>query len=153
MKKFMFIVLVLILSGVLTACSSNKKLDKKSLEKSAYSTSQQSKDVTLSVKEKDIASGTESITLIYTNISDKEYSFGKEPHLEVELEGEWYVVPTLESAAWDEIGYLLSPKGSAEEILPVKDLYGQLAPGNYRIIKKLYSDGQPVLSIAEFKIQ
>ena len=144
--------MLIISISVLTACKSNKELDINKLEKSNYDTSQQSKEVTLRVKEENVNSKTESITLIYNNLSDKEYTYGQEPHLEVEVDGVWYVVKTLENVAWDDIGYLLSSKSNREDTFSIKNNYGELNEGNYRIIKTLYSNGEPLFSIVEFKV-
>ncbi len=153
MKKFIFIIMLIISISVLTACKSTKEMDVSKLEKSTYDTSQQSNEVTLSVKEKNINTKTESITLIYDNLSDKVYTYGKEPHLEVEADGLWYVVPTLENVAWDDIAYMLSPKDNSEDTFSIKYNYGLLNDGNYRIVKTLYSNGEPIYTIAEFKIK
>jgi hypothetical protein len=123
------------------------------LEKSTYDASQQSTDVTLSVDEKVITPETESITLIFNNMSDEEYIYGEDLHLEMEVDGVWYVVKMLENVGWNDIGYILPPKDSSENTFPIKNSYGRLNPGNYRIIKTLYSNGEPIFSIAEFKIQ
>lgn len=153
MKKFISIIMLIISISLLTACKSTKEIDINKLKKSNYDISKQSMNVTLSVKEGVIDTKSESITLVYTNISDKEYTFGKEPHLEVKANKEWYVVKTLENVGWDDIGYILAKKNICEEVLPLKDYYGSLNVGNYRIIKTLYSNGEPIYSFAEFKIE
>jgi len=153
MKKVMYIVILIILMVNSTACKAFKKLDVSKLEKSTYDVSQQSKDVALSIKEENIVKNTESITLIYTNFSDKEYIYGKEPHLEIEVDDIWYVVPTLETAAWDEMAYILSPNDIREDVFPIKEYYGELNEGSYRIVKTLYSDGESIFVLGEFKIK
>jgi hypothetical protein len=165
MKKFISIIFLVILLVTLTACNASKELDINKLEKSTYNTSQKSTNVTLSVREKIITSETESITLIYSNHSDGEYMYGKELHLEVEVNGIWYVVPTLKNVAWSAVGYILSPNDIREDTFSFKYNYGQLNAGKYRIVKTLslkigseqYSEispgGEPIFSIAEFQIQ
>ncbi|HHW71349.1 MAG TPA: hypothetical protein GX392_08485 [Clostridiales bacterium] len=85
MKKVIYVVVLVILAITIAGCNSSKKLDVSKLDKSIYDASQQSKDMTLSIKEQVITPNTEEITLIYTNHSSKEYIYGAEPHLEMEL--------------------------------------------------------------------
>ncbi|HHW71348.1 MAG TPA: hypothetical protein GX392_08480 [Clostridiales bacterium] len=51
------------------------------------------------------------------------------------------------------MGYILSLKDSREDIFTIKTYYGKLKSGNYRIVKTLYSDGQFIFIIREFKVQ
>lgn len=152
-KKIICSVFLVILAIAVAGCNSSKKLDVSKLDKSLYDASQQSKDVTLSVKEQTITPQTEEITLVYTNNSSKEYIYGEEPHLEMEVDGIWYVIPVLDGVGWNEMGYILSPKDSREDIFTIKTYYGKLEPGNYRIIKTLHSDGEPIFIIGEFKVE
>ncbi|MDF2671765.1 MAG: hypothetical protein K0R09_30 [Clostridiales bacterium] len=152
MKKFISIIMLILAFSILTACKSAKEIDINKLEKSNFDTTQQSKEVTLSVKEETINTKAESITLIYNNLSDKEYTYGQEPHLEVEADGVWYTVKTLENVAWDDIGYILSPKDNREDRFSIKNNYGELGEGNYRIVKTLYSNGESIYSIAKFTV-
>ena len=110
MRKFTYSIMLTILIITLAACSSSEKMNLKSMQKSVYDASNQSKDVTLTIKEKVITSETDSITLILTNISDKQYIFGEQPILEVKSEGVWYAVPYLKTAAWNDIAYILPPR-------------------------------------------
>lgn len=153
MKKSINAILLVILTMVMVGCNSSKRLDVSKLDKSVYDASQQSKDVTLLVKEKTITPQTEEITLVYTNNSSKEYIYGEEPHLEMEVDGLWYVIPVLDGVGWHEMGYILSPKDSREDIFTIKTYYGKLELGNYRIVKTLHADGEPILVIGEFKVE
>lgn len=152
MRKLFIIMLLIISIGTLNGCNSIKELDSNKLEKSIYEISEQSKDITIAVKEKDLTVETESVTLIFTNLSDEDYIYGAEPHLEVKIDDNWYVLPTLENVAWDEIAYILSPRDSREVIFLIKDNYGKLNEGEYRIIKNFYSDGEPTFATVEFKL-
>ncbi len=153
MKKIAYIFILIIVIGNLTACKASKKLDVDKLEKSTYDASQQGEDVELSVKEEVIAPDTENIILSYTNFSDREYIYGKEPCLEMEIDDIWYVVPTLETAAWDEMAYILSPNDTREDVFPMGDYYGKLDEGKYRIVKILYSDDESIFVVGEFNVQ
>jgi len=161
MKKYLSVAILIVFIVTLAACNASKKPDISKLEKSAYDASQQNTQVALTVKEKAITPETGSITLIYANLSDKQYIFGKEPHLEVEADGKWYVIPTLKGVAWEAIAYLLRPNESREDPFDIKNYYSRLDAGKYRIVKTLSGIDAKTLSpsneetfiIAEFQIQ
>jgi hypothetical protein len=153
MKKLISIILLVVSIGTLIGCNSDKEQNSNKLKKSIYDASQQNTDVIFSVKEESVTPTTDSITLIYNNTSNKEYTYGKELHLEVKVNDVWYVVRTLENIAWEDIGYLLPPNQTKEGKFSLISNYGILNTGNYRIIKTLYSNGEKILSIAEFKMQ
>jgi len=154
MRKFTCSIILTILVITLAACSSPEKMNLKSLQISVYDASSQSKDVTLTIKEKVITSKTDSITLILTNISDKQYIFGEKPILEVKSDGTWKVVPYLKTAAWDDIAYILPPGKNRELKLSIKNNYGRLSKGSYRAVKELSSKkGENTFSAAEFEVK
>ncbi|NMA95309.1 MAG: hypothetical protein GX974_04645 [Clostridiales bacterium] len=130
------------------------KIDITGLEKSTYDALDQSSDIKLSIKEQTIDRGDEKITLIYENLSSKEYIYGEEPHLEVNIDGDWYVMPLLDNVAWHDIGYILAEKGTREDIFTITNFYKSLGAGQYRLIKKLFPDeGEEVFAIAEFQVK
>lgn len=152
MMKFIAVIFFIISVISLKACNLDAKLDINQLEKSTYEDYKQSKDVELSIKENNITQSTEFITLIFTNISDKEYFYGEDHYLEIKDNKTWYEVPIKEGVGWNDIGYMLGANNSNELIFNIKDYYGKLNKGNYRIIKKLYENGEEILCIAEFEI-
>ena len=145
MRKLTITIFLLILVGILVSSNSFKKMGVNSLEKSTYDTFHQNKDVVSSIKEKSITPETEFITIAYTNLSSKKYTYGEKPYLEMKIGGEWYVVPTIETAAWNDVMNILLPNESREDRLYIKGNYGQLKAGNYRVVK--------MASIAESEIQ
>lgn len=154
MRKITFSIILTILIITLTACSSSEKINFKNLQKSGYDASNQSEDVTLTIKEKVITSEADSISLIFSNISDKQYVFGEKPILEIKSAGTWLVVPYLKTAAWDDIAYILPPGKNRELMLSIKNNYGRLNKGSYRAVKELSSaKGENTFSIAEFKVK
>jgi|GEM_PF-2382520 len=127
MKKFVFIVFIIILLlPVFMACDSSKGVSVSKLEISRYNISEQSPDVEMSVKESNITGSVEKVNLIFTNHSDKEYTYGIEPILEMEVESTWYVKPMLDNAAWISIGYILLPNDTLEDSFDIKNYYGEL---------------------------
>lgn len=145
---------VLLLAAVLllplAACAPKISVD--SLEKSEYGELSDS-GIAMSVKEEAVNTNAESLTIEYTNTTDVEYVFGKEPHLEIISDGTWYVVPVIETAAWEAIGIILPPNGTSEEDFSLKFFYEGLMPGHYRVIKTFYANGDSATAAAEFDVQ
>jgi hypothetical protein len=100
-----------------------------------------------------VTANTETLTLYLANSSDTEYTFGLEPHLDVEADGVWYTVPTVEGAVWIEIAYVLPAYGTSEYDFSLTDFYGRLGAGHYRIVRPLYSEGGNTFTLAEFTIE
>ena len=153
-KPYVFIVSIVLLVSLLSACNGQSKdnaFDAGSLEKSIYKTSEQSADISMKVKEYFFEIQVEKFPLTITNHSDKEYTFGIEPILEVESDETWYVLPLKEDAAWDALGYILPANGECEEVFDIDSFYGKLSVGKYRVVKRFFSDTE-VFAIADFEI-
>ena len=150
MKRILIMTIASAFVLVLAACSPQINVD--SLVKSEYGNLADT-GITMSIKEETVTTKTESLTIEYTNNTDIEYVFGKEPHLEIASDGTWYVVPVKETAAWEAIGIILPPNGTSEEDFSFKFFYEGLMPGHYRIIKTFSAQGSSVAAAAEFDIQ
>ena len=146
--KIRFLLLAVIFTITLAACAPQINVD--SLEKSEYGDLADS-GITMNIKNETVTTKTESLKIEYANATDTEYVFGKEPHLEIASDDEWYVVPINESAAWEAIGIILPPNGTSEDDFSLGFYYEGLLPGHYRIIKTFYGDGGSVAA-AEFDI-
>lgn len=152
MKKLLIILCVMLSAALLAACGANG-MDVSDLEKSPYDAADQSKDVNIKMEDASIAMGTDTLNLHFENSGDTEYSFGMEPHLDIEVNGVWYVVPTVEDAAWIEIAYILPANGTADLEFPLNTFYGSLPAGQYRIVKPMYTAAGNTFAIAEFTIE
>lgn len=108
--------------------------------------------VKLSVKENDITTDTEAITLVFENLTDEEYIFGEQPLLEVFYNDEWVVVPYKTGIGWNDIAHVIRPNDTREYTFVFSHSYGELTEGNYRIIKDIYNDGSKSHVVAEFEI-
>ncbi len=151
MKKLMMTLSLIVSAALLAACGANG-IDVSDLEKSPYNAADQSKEVTMELEDATVATGTDTLNIHFANSSDTEYSFGMEPHLDVEVNGVWYVVPTVEGAAWEEIAFILPAGEGSDMEFPLKTFYGDLPAGHYRIVKPLYAQNGNTFAIAEFKI-
>lgn len=151
MKRISLVSFLLVILITLTSCS--QKIDFSKLEESKYGDIGENKDISAKVNETEITTNTQDITLLFTNNSDKEYGFGNETHLEINHNGVWYVVPLSEKAAWTDIGYIMSKKDKTKKKILLKDYYGKLESGRYRVINKFYSNGDEVLVPVEFNVK
>lgn len=151
MKKITYVCLFFMFIVLLTGCRTLQGVDINDLKESEYK--EEDKEVEISVEEENITSKTEQLTISFNNLSDYDYTYGKDLHLELQMEGKWYVVPTLENVAWEDIGYFLPSNETNELEFPLIDSYGELKKGNYLIVKELYSNGEPIVVFAEFKIK
>ena len=150
MKKLIIVLCLILSAALLTACGNG--MDVSGLEKSPYNAADQSKEVTMELDDATVTAGTEMLKVHFTNSSDTEYTFGMEPYLDVEVNGVWYVVPTVEGAAWIEIAYILPAGEGTDMELPLNTFYGSLPTGHYRIVKPLYAQTGNTFAIAEFTI-
>ena len=148
MKKSIGIVVIVVLMLTMAACAQ----DIDSLVPSEYG---ELKDagIVMRITDETVTTETDSVMVEYVNNTDTEVVFGEEPHLEIESEGSWYVVPVREDAAWVEIAYILPPNGSDEKEFSLKSYYEKLNPGHYRIVKTFFADSGNVTAAAEFDIQ
>lgn len=73
------------------------------------------------------------IAVTFTNDGDVEWCYGTYYHLEVELDGEWYEVPTETELAFNDIAMIL-PAGESRQELYHTWAYGELPAGSYRVV-------------------
>lgn len=138
MKKSAVMALILVLLFCISGCSANWDISK--MEKGIDLSSNMSKAVSAALKEVTVESNVQSLTLILTNNTAQELAYGEEPHLEVQINGEWYVVPLKKGAMIQAIGILLPPNGSSEYKVNLSKYYENLKTGHYRYLKT-FSDG------------
>jgi hypothetical protein len=134
----------------MTACAQGLEIDNPVLSEHS-----ELKDagIAMRIADKMLTTETDSLMIEYINNTDIEVTYGEEPHLEIESNGSWYVVPIKEDAAWEDIGYILLPNESDEKEFSLKFYYENLNPGHYRIIKTFFADGSNLVATVEFDIQ
>lgn len=78
------------------------------------------------------------MTIIYDNQTTKELTYGEAFVIEQKNNNQWYQIPYLdeEGVAFIEIAYLLPPKTQKEWRVSWRNIYGNLEPGSYRLIKE-----------------
>lgn len=138
MKKYLLLFVIAALVSVsFCSCSSVKGWNINELEKSEYPSVVAVTDAEMKLVNAKVAPDAVNVPVTVTNLSDKEYGYGREPRLEVKYGGDWYVIPTLENIAWDSLWMLLAPGKTNNETLPLAEYYGTLPAGTYRFIKVL----------------
>ena len=136
MKNIILIILILgiMLLGI-TSCGSNNTFDiggKSDIEIS------NNVDVSLSIKEETLDNT--GVTLILKNNSDKLLRYDEVYEIEIKKDNEWHKINV-------ELYFTLplwgvEPNSEEELELNWKNGYGKLAPGEYRIIKKVYFEDE-----------
>ncbi len=124
-----------------------------SLEPSPYGSEQKSDDIEMTVNEQTVSTDVDTLTLTIRNQSDTEYTYGVMSQIETEIDGVWYVVPPKEEIMWIAIACILEPGGTNEESVTIKDFYGNLEKGHYRVVKTFSSESGSLDAFATFSVE
>lgn len=92
-------------------------------------------NVQLELDKTDSITPDDTIVLIIKNYGPTFLTFGKHYSFEKEIDGIWRIVPL--DLSFEEIGIMLKPKDTYEQMIELKDL----SKGKYRIIKQVYGEG------------
>lgn len=103
----------------------------------AFETLNNIEGVSMSIKRETVTSS--KLALVFKNNSNRQCLYGEEFTLEKRLKGEWYQVPIpyVGDYAFPTIGYNLSSGETKELLVDWEWLYGNLVPGEYRIVKSI----------------
>lgn len=165
MKKILCVTLALIMMLTTAACgaaqtSGSPVGSAQTLElpadepQSSQKPAQVSGDIQMTVKEQNVAGDVESVSLNIKNASDKEYSYGAMFTIEAEKNGGWEEVDPIADLMWIEIAYIIKPGETNENTITIKEHYGTLASGNYRIVKAFTStDGNNLTAYGTFTVK
>lgn len=94
-------------------------------------------NITMTIKEDKITNKTEEITILLKNNSNEEYTYGT--YFSLEKKGEtWKNVSFLDGVGFHDIAWILEKKSSREETISIKDYFGTLKKGTYRLTKEMY---------------
>ena len=80
-------------------------------------------------------------TVIITDKNKNPYGWGVPYFIEIEEDGLWTEVQDLYRISWIEIAYELDENGQYEQEINWEKFYGELKPGNYRLVKNVYDNG------------
>lgn len=77
-------------------------------------------------------------TIIITDKNESLYTYGEWYKIEKEENGKWIEVKTkINDYAFTDIGYLVDNNNEVRFVISWEWLYGELSPGNYRIVKEV----------------
>ncbi len=83
--------------------------------------------------------GTSDITVLITNNSGEEFSYGEYFSLQKQIDGQWYTMPVrADNIGFRDIAYILPDGKSASKTYNL-DIYGTLEPGLYRLVVETLS--------------
>lgn len=79
------------------------------------------------------------LNLIYQNNSERDVVYGKEPRLEIQVDGNWYEMKVKDDASWESIGIVIISDTTSEEQVDLNLYYDDLPSGHYRFLKRIDS--------------
>lgn len=139
-KPIFWITLAVVIVAVIVGICllANPIIDGQHLEKSSYDRAMENTDILITVKDKIITPETQSISMILENKSDIPYMYGNLfTSLEIQINQEWYTIPTKEGVYWTKLAYLLDPHSQVEKVLKLSNYYDKLKPGKYRLVETI----------------
>lgn len=80
-----------------------------------------------------------NLNLVYQNNTDRDVVYGKEPRLEIQIDGQWYEMNIKDDAAWESIGIVIISNTTSEEQVDLNMYYEDLPSGHYRFLKRIDS--------------
>lgn len=139
MKKNIFSIgILLVLLLLLFGCgNSNNGMNAADFDPTVYETVNNLEGVSMNVVEDTVSST--GLTVLLANDTDKEIIYSEDFVLETKIDDSWYQVPTVleENYGFNDIGFQVQPKSSAEWSVDWEWLHGSLENGEYRIVKKV----------------
>jgi len=96
----------------------------------------------------------ESVSIIITDNNEDYYGWGVEFKVQKKVNNNWEVLePVTDELTWISIAYLPNEDKQIKQKLNIKEYYGKLNKGIYRIIKPVYDNGYIDLYSNEFEIK
>lgn len=105
-------------------------------------------DIILSIKEGTLTKT--GATIIITDKSNKDYTYGKDFILEKKIKNTWYKLAAQETW-WDLVGYKIDENNTLELEQKWEEIYGKLKNGTYRILKSIGTTDEYIY--VEFEIK
>lgn len=129
MKRSISFIMLLLILVVLTACNSGEKseIDVGTID-----------GISITVDADTVTST--GFDYVISNQTDEVAGYGRQYAIERRSKSEWYSIPYVideNDVAWTLELLIISPYSEASESVDFEYLYGELKPGDYRIIKKI----------------
>lgn len=134
-KNFYISVSALFFVLFFTACGTN--IDVSGLEPGIDDMQISNIDITAKVESVEKDGDSLYLNVVYQNASDKDAVYGREPRLEILVDGKWYEMKTKDEAAWEDIGIVIIKNTATEETIDLNLYYDDLPSGHYRYLKKI----------------
>ena len=101
-----------------------------------------------------ISSTPESLTVRIRNDSRSTWQSGnmKDYHLEIEKDGEWYIVTQKGEFANTMELMIFAPGDEITHTFSFTDRYGKLSPGRYRVVKSWWANAAEGIEAGEFHL-
>ena len=144
MKKVLLIIIILLTFITVTGCKHNN-----SAEKSPYKVT--SDKITMEIKQGTLKNS--SATIIMTNNTDEEYTYGAPYHLEIKENDTWYILEPKEDLFFIMPAYSLKNGESVEKEYNWEYGYGNLKVGTYRLVTEFTKETESIWVAAEFIIK
>lgn len=96
----------------------------------------------------------ESVEIVITDNNEDKYGWGIEFKVQEKIDGEWVDLEYVsDDISWIEIAYLPNENNQITQKLNIKEYYGKLSKGIYRVVKPVYDNGYIDLYSNEFIIK
>lgn len=108
--------------------------------------------VTIEIKEKTLRR--DKATIVITNKSNDELTYGNNYHIEEMHDGKWYETKPVNEVGSLAVGHILKPEETVELELNWNYEYGELPGGHYRIVYDFTteSSSKKIYAVAEFEL-
>lgn len=153
----LFLLILIFSTGSLAGCDSLSSKSTADLKATTHEQVDDFPGLTMTAVDDSIKAS--EITLLFENQSRSHIVFSDDFFLEEKIDGVWYEVPVIINGVYsfDGLAYEVLPSKESECKVEWEWLYGNLKPGNYRILKSVQaltcSQGSYVYYLtAEFEI-
>lgn len=136
-KRLSLFLFGMLFAFILSGCSSG--VDVSELEPGIDDARISNIGVSASVKSLEEEGDSLNLNLVYQNNTDRDVVYGKEPRLEIQVDGQWYEMKIKEDAAWESIGIVIIGNTTSEEQVDLNLYYEDLPSGHYRFLKRIDS--------------
>ncbi|MFE1625460.1 immunoglobulin-like domain-containing protein [Brevibacillus reuszeri] len=156
-RKWMILTILSLV--MISGCSSSEqqiqtKLSKQSIHKDVPSTIvEQDRHIEMHADKAAYSSEKEEATIEIKNNGTATFNFGLPFTLEKREQGTWYEIPFRSDIAFAEIGLVLAPNQTHEQKINWGDFDYVISPGEYRVIKSFYADGNERILASHFTIE
>ena len=108
-------------------------------------------NVTIKVIENTISR--DSVSILITDNNEDKYGWGDEFGVQEKANGEWKDLEYIsDNLSWIDIAYQLNDNELTQK-LNIKEYYGELSNGIYRIVKRVYDNGYVSIYSDEFEVR